>query len=79
MLDVSLKMHFMQLEPKYLCDVVEEKTVGRSLKSQEKSLLKEPMTNLVTAGDSAFAKAGTKLWNAPATNLDVFNARLKTH
>jgi hypothetical protein len=73
------------LAPQYLTDMIIPYHPARSLRSQEKCLLKVPNTRLITYGDRAFSKAAPELWNQLpqsvkcAPSLDLFKTNLKTH
>ena len=70
--------------PSYLASMLEEYKPSRSLRSEAKSLLKEPTAHK-KYGERAFSIAGPKLWNALTPDLKAcdsvhsFKKDLKTH
>ncbi len=71
--------------PQYLSDLIVDKTVTRSLRSDNKNLLHVPVTSLKTCGDRAFCKAAPTLWNKlpqkirGLEKIESFKKNLKTH
>ena len=73
------------LAPHYISELIDYASKARSLRSEDKKLLKVPRSNLVTRGDRAFAVAAPQLWNdlpldiKTAPDLQTFKTQLKTH
>ena len=71
--------------PAYICDLVEEYTPTRSLRSASQHLLKVQPARTVTYGSRSFCVCGPKLWNElpphvrNAQSLVTYKKLLKTH
>ena len=71
--------------PEYLCELLEQRDVKRTLRSSRQITFIQPRTRTKTFGDRAVAAAAPRLWNAlPAalrniTDSDKFNNSLKIH
>ena len=71
--------------PAYLSELVSLHQPSRSLRSENRCLLVEPKTSLVTGGDRAFVKVAPTLWNSlplhlrECDSLSKFKRQLKTH
>jgi hypothetical protein len=70
--------------PTYIADLLEYYNPSRTLRSSEKSLLKERSSKLVTYGERSFAHAAPMLWNSlplevrKSPTTEIFKSRLKT-
>ena len=73
------------MAPEYLAELIKYKPNPRTLRSNNKKLLQDISTNLVTCGDRAFCKAAPTLWNRLPQDLrdinefEPFKKRLKTY
>ena len=73
------------LAPTYLTELINVRTIGRTLRSTESVLLDVPRSNTKTFGERAFASAAPRLWNSlPVSlrsidSLSLFKQSLKTH
>lgn len=73
------------LAPQYLVELIQPYTPGRSLRSQDQSLLQEQKFRLKSYGYRAFQHQGPMLWNSlplavrKTNTLGSFKASLKTH
>ena len=71
--------------PKYLTELLKNKTQSRNTRLQDDLLLEIPATKLVTCGDRAFEKCSPVLWNKlplsirKSETLNTFKSKLKTH
>jgi hypothetical protein len=71
--------------PSYITDLLEQYQPTRTLRSQDRSLLRIPKTRTVTFGDRSFAKTAPVLWNAlpvgisSSNSISTFKRSLKTH
>ena len=70
--------------PSYLKDLLQVYTPARTLRSQNKSLLCQPVPK-ISSGHKAFSFAGPHVWNSLPENvkcacsLSIFKKRLKTY
>ena len=73
------------LAPLCISELLDNASNARSLRSEDKKLLKVPRSYLVTRGDRAFSVAAPQLWNdlplkiRTAPDLQTFKTLLKTH
>lgn len=73
------------MAPPYIKDLLTLHIPARSLRSENKMMLKVPKSRTVTYGDRCFSKAAPVLWNSlpltvrQADTLGSFKSRLKTY
>ena len=71
--------------PAYICELVEQYTPSRTLRSSARSQLSLPQTRTVYYGERCFRTAAATLWNKlpehikQAQTVQVFRKRLKTY
>ena len=72
------------LAPNYICELLHQYQLTRSLGSSTRNLLSVPRTHTTTYGDRAFSVSAPKLWNSLpieislSTSLNSFKTSLKT-
>lgn len=73
------------LAPLYLSELINVRSIGRTMRSSGGLLLDVPMTRTKSWGERAFSVAGPRLWNdlplhlRSVESVDKFKAELKTH
>ncbi|XP_059904412.1 uncharacterized protein LOC132454883 [Gadus macrocephalus] len=73
------------LAPSYLCDLLQEYTPSRSLRSTSAGLLCIPTSRLTTMGARSFSCSAPRLWNSlpphikQSDTITTFKSQLKTH
>ncbi|XP_059188467.1 uncharacterized protein LOC131971162 [Centropristis striata] len=73
------------LAPTYLCDLLQEYTPSRSLRSSSAGLLITPTSRLSTMGARSFSCSAPRLWNSlpphirQSDTITTFKSQLKTH
>ena len=73
------------LAPTYLCDLLQEYTPSRTLRSTSAGLLTIPTSRLTTMGARAFSCSAPRHWNSlpphirQSDTITTFKSRLKTH
>ena len=71
--------------PKYILDMITEKSIGNELRSGKSKILDVPRTNLKSMGDKAFSVIAPKSWNKLPCDLRMndnclsFKSRLKSY
>uniref|UniRef100_A0A8C5BDZ8 Reverse transcriptase domain-containing protein n=1 Tax=Gadus morhua TaxID=8049 RepID=A0A8C5BDZ8_GADMO len=73
------------LAPSYLCDLLQEYTPSRSLRSTSAGLLCIPTSRLTSMGARSFSCSAPRLWNSlpphikQSDTISTFKSQLKTH
>ncbi|XP_056444340.1 uncharacterized protein LOC130380935, partial [Gadus chalcogrammus] len=73
------------LAPSYLCDLLQEYTPSRSLRSTSAGLLCIPISRLTSMGARSFSCSAPRLWNSlpphikQSDTITTFKSQLKTH